>query len=136
MKRDATAVWKGSGKEGRGYISTANKVLDQAGYSWQSRYEQGEGTNPEELLAAAHAGCFTMKLSFVIGESGVKPEELTTTCEITLENNVISSSYLKVKGKVPGMTKEDFEKAVQNAATNCPVSKMFRAEIKAEGTLI
>ena len=136
MKRDATAVWKGSGKEGKGHISTANKVLNQAAYSWHSRFEHGEGTNPEELLAAAHAGCFSMKLSFVIGESGVTPEELTTTCEITLENGTISSSHLNVKGKVPGMSKEDFEKAVQKAAETCPVSKMFRAAITAEGTLV
>lgn len=136
MKRDATAVWKGSGKEGKGHLSTANKVLDQAAYSWHSRFENAAGTNPEELLAAAHAGCFTMKLSFIIAEYGKSPEELTTTCEITLESGAISTSHLIVKGKVPGMPKEEFDAAVQKAAETCPVSKLFKADISAEGQLV
>src|SRR4030095_5413014 len=123
MKRHATAVWNGSGKEGLGTLSSQSGVLKETQYSYKSRFEQGEGTNPEELIAAAHAGCFTMKLSFVLGEAGFTPERLETTSQVNLENGVITDSHLTVKGKVPGISKEKFEECVKNAEQNCPVSK-------------
>src|SRR5690349_13704144 len=101
MIRNATAVWNGSGKEGSGHLSTQSSVLSQTQYSYKSRFEQGIGTNPEELIAAAHAGCFTMKLSFVLGEAGFTPTELETRCEVTLESSGITKSHLIVKATVP-----------------------------------
>src|SRR4051812_8684783 len=136
MVRNATAVWNGSGKEGNGQLSTASTVLNNAQYSYKSRFENGVGTNPEELIAAAHAGCFTMKLSFVLGESGVTPEHLETKCEITFENGAITKSHLIVKGKVPGISKEKFQEAVKNAEQNCPISKLLKTEITSEATLL
>ena len=135
MVRNATAVWNGSGKEGNGQLTTASSVLNNAQYSYKTRFENGVGTNPEELIAAAHAGCFTMKLSFVLGEAGVTPERLETRCEITFENGVISKSHLIVKAKVPGISKEKFQEAVKNAEQNCPVSQLLKAQISSEATL-
>ena len=135
MKRNATAVWNGSGKEGNGNLTTQSTVLNKTQYSYLSRFEQGVGTNPEELIAAAHAGCFTMKLSFVLGEAGFTPENLETRCEVTLENGSITKSHLTVTGKVPGISKEKWEEAVKNAEQNCPISKTLRSEITSEATL-
>ena len=135
MVRNATAVWNGSGKEGNGQLTTASSVLNNAQYSYKTRFENGVGTIPEELIAAAHAGCFTMKLSFVLGEAGVTPERLETRCEITFENGVISKSHLIVKAKVPGISKEKFQEAVKNAEQNCPVSQLLKAQISSEATL-
>ncbi len=115
MKRHATAVWNGSGKEGKGTLSSQSGVLNETQYSFNSRFADGTGTNPEELLAAAHAGCFTMKLSFVLGEAGFTPENLETTSHVNLENGVITESHLTVKGKVPGISKEKFDECVKNA---------------------
>ena len=102
MVRNATAVWNGSGKEGNGHLTTQSTTLNQTQYSFNSRFAEGVGTNPEELVAAAHAGCFTMKLSFVLGGLGFTPEKLTTKCEITLGDGAITLSHLTVEGKVPG----------------------------------
>src|SRR3954462_12413110 len=136
MKRNATAVWNGSGKDGQGTLSTQSTVLTNTEYSYKSRFEQGVGTNPEELMAAAHAGCFTMKLSFVLGEAGFTPDRIETTCTITLENGAITTSDLKVSATVPGMSAADFEKAAQNAKDNCPVSKAYSAlQINMEAAL-
>ena len=135
MKRSATAVWHGSGKEGSGHLSTVNKVLDQTKYSWHSRFEHAPGTNPEELLAAAHAGCFSMKLSFVLGHSGVTPEEINTTCEVTLENGAITQSHLTVKVKATGITQEKFDHAIKEAKETCPISKSITANVTAEAVL-
>src|SRR4051812_27138870 len=96
MKRSATANWKGSGKEGKGTVTTDSKVLNNNQYSYLSRFESGAGTNPEELIAAAHAGCFSMKLSFVLGAAGFTPDNIDTTCTITLENGAITESHLSV----------------------------------------
>ncbi|MDE3125978.1 MAG: OsmC family protein [Bacteroidota bacterium] len=136
MIRNATAVWNGSGKDGNGHLSTQSTVLQQQQYSYHSRFENGVGTNPEELIAAAHAGCFTMKLSFVLGASGFTPDFLETNCAITLEDGVISHSHLTVKGKVPGISKEQFEAAVKDAEVNCPVSKVLHLTISSEATLL
>src|SRR4051794_5829358 len=114
MVRNATAVWNGSGKEGNGKLSTQSTVLNNTQYSYKSRFEQGPGTNPEELVAAAHAGCFTMKLTFVLGEAGFTPESIETKCEITLDSGAITKSHLTVNAKVPGISKEKFDEAVKN----------------------
>lgn len=135
MKRQATAVWNGSGKEGNGTLSTQSTVLNKTQYSYKSRFEDGAGTNPEELMAAAHAGCFTMKLSFTIGAAGFTPEKIETTCIIALENGAITTSHLLVTATVPGMSKEDFQKAAQESKTDCPVSKAYNLEISMEAKL-
>ncbi|MFZ1801273.1 MAG: OsmC family protein [Chitinophagaceae bacterium] len=135
MKRHATAVWSGSGKTGTGSLTTETKVLDHTPYSFHSRFEDGKETNPEELLAAAHAGCFTMKLSFVLGEAGFTPDSLETTSYITLEDGAISASHLKVNAKVTGITEEKFQECVKNAEQNCPVSKAFNMAISSEAIL-
>lgn len=135
MKRNATAIWAGSGKEGKGDLTTQSGVLNKTQYSFSSRFEEGIGTNPEELMAAAHAGCFTMKLSFVLGEAGFTPDELQTKCVISLENGVITKSELSVQGKVPGISAEKFQECADNAKANCPVSKAYSMEITMTATL-
>jgi len=135
MKRTSNAVWQGSGKEGKGHLSTQSSILSDAQYSFGSRFEEGIGTNPEELIAAAHAGCFSMKLSFVLGEAGFVPDTIETACTITLESGSITNSHLVVKAKVEGISEEDFTQCVENAKTNCPVSKVLNTEITAEFTL-
>src|SRR3982751_2576690 len=102
MKRNATAVWNGTGKEGNGHLTTQSTTLNKTQYSFNSRFAEGVGTNPEELIAAAHAGCFTMKLSFVLAEAGFTPDELSTECFITLEDGAITQSQLVLKAKIPG----------------------------------
>jgi len=136
MKRTAVANWKGSGKDGKGTLSTQSTVLKQTQYSFNSRFAEGVGTNPEELVAAAHAGCFTMKLSFVLGEAGFTPEDLTTDCVITFENGVITESHLTVKAKVPGISKEKFDASAADAKANCPISQLLKTNITMEASLI
>lgn len=136
MTRQATAVWNGSGKEGSGHLSTQSTVLNQTQYSYKSRFEEGVGTNPEELMAAAHAGCFNMKLSFVIGAAGFTADSIETTCGITLGDGAITKSHLVVKATVPGMSAEQFKTAAADAKANCPVSKAYSSlEITMEATL-
>ena len=135
MKRHATAVWNGSGKDGSGTVSTQSSVLQNSQYSYKSRFEEGVGTNPEELIAAAHAGCFTMKLSFVLGAAGFTPDRIETDCTVALENGTITTSHLQVTATVPGISKEDFEKAAQEAEKECPVSKALNVEISMEAKL-
>lgn len=136
MKRTATAVWNGSGKEGNGKVSTQSTVLNNNQYSFNSRFADGIGTNPEELMAAAHAGCFAMKLSFVLGAAGFTPETLEVTCAIALEEGVITGSFLAVKGKVPGITAEKFQECAADAKANCPVSKAYSMPIHLEASLV
>jgi len=136
MKRTATAVWNGSGKEGNGNLSTQSTVLNKTQYSFNSRFADGIGTNPEELMAAAHAGCFTMKLSFVLGAAGFTPESLETSCVITLGDGVITNSDLVVKAKVPGITPEKFQECAADAKANCPVSKAYNMAISLEASLV
>ena len=135
MKRSATAAWKGSGKEGTGTMTTKSTAVNNAQYSYKSRFEQGVGTNPEELIAAAHAGCFSMKLSFVLGGMGFEPESIETTSEVDLDNGVIKSSHLTVKAKVPGITPDKFQEAAKDAKENCPVSKALNMTITMEAQL-
>jgi osmotically inducible protein OsmC len=135
MKRTATAVWNGSGKEGSGHLTSQSTVLNKTQYSFNSRFAEGVGTNPEELMAAAHAGCFTMKLSFVLGAAGFTPDSLETTCVITLEDGTITSSALTVKGQVQGITPEKFQECAADAKANCPVSKAYNMEITLDASL-
>ena len=135
MKRKATSVWKGSGKDGTGHVSTQSGILEKTQYSFNSRFAEGKGTNPEELVAAAHAGCFGMKLSFVLNEAGFTPDELTTECAINFDNGVLTESALKVTGKVPGISKEKFQECAENAKANCPISKSLNMKITLEAIL-
>ena len=135
MKRTATAVWNGSGKEGTGYLSTQSSTLSKTQFSYKSRFESGVGTNPEELIAAAHAGCFSMKLSFVLNEAGFTADEIHTDCVVTLEGGKITSSHLVLKAKVPGISKQKFEECAADAKANCPISKSLNTEITMEASL-
>jgi lipoyl-dependent peroxiredoxin len=139
MKRSANAKWQGDLKTGTGFISTDSGVLSEANYSFHTRFEDGKGTNPEELLAAAHAGCFTMALSNQLAQSGLKAESLVTKCTITVEKLdtgfAITESHLELKAKVPGATKEAFDKATQDAKAGCPVSKLYNTKITLDATL-
>ncbi|MEO6229600.1 MAG: OsmC family protein [Ferruginibacter sp.] len=135
MKRNATAVWNGTGKEGTGNLTTQSTVLDKTQYSFKSRFEDGIGTNPEELVAAAHAGCFTMKLSFVLNAAGFTADEISTKCDITLEDGSITSSHLTVTAKVPGIDQATFDASVKDAEANCPISKLYNTTITSEATL-
>ncbi len=136
MIRNATAVWNGSGKEGSGHLTTQSTTLNQTQYSFNSRFAEGVGTNPEELVAAAHAGCFTMKLSFVLGAAGFTPESIETKCEITLDNGAITLSHLIVKATIPGIDAATFEASVKDAEANCPISKLYNTTITTEATLL
>lgn len=136
MKRTAVANWKGSGKEGKGILSTQSTVLKETQYSFNSRFAEGVGTNPEELIAAAHAGCFTMQLSFSLGEAGFTPEDLTTDCAITFENGAVTQSHLTLKATVPGISKEKFDEVAAHAKANCPISKLLNTNITLEASLV
>ena len=135
MKRTATAVWNGSGKDGNGRLSTQSTTLKDAQYSYKSRFEEGTGTNPEELIAAAHAGCYSMKLSFVLGAAGFQPESIETASAINFENGVITNSHLTVKAKVPGISQEKFKECSEDAKSNCPVSKALNISITMDASL-
>ena len=135
MVRNATAVWNGSGKEGNGHLTTQSTTLNQTQYSFNSRFAEGVGTNPEELVSAAHAGCFTMKLSFVLGAAGFTPTTLETKCEITFVDGVITKSHLILKATVPGIDAAKFEESVADAKANCPISKLYNTEITTEAVL-
>ena len=139
MKRKASAQWQGDLKTGKGTVSTESGVLRDSQYSFTTRFESGQGTNPEELIAAAHAGCFTMALSAELGRANLTPALLRTTCTITLENVgggwSITESHLELVAKVPGASEEAFRKAAQAAETGCPVSKLFKARITLDARL-
>ena len=135
MKRNATAHWEGSVKEGNGKITTQSNVLSNAQYSFKTRFEDGIGTNPEELIAAAHAGCFTMQLSAYITEAGFTVNSLDTKCEITMENFTITNSHLTVTGMIDGISNEKFQELVSKAEENCPISKLLDTEITSVATL-
>jgi len=133
MIRKASAVWKGSLKEGKGTISSDSGVLSSTPYSFSTRFEDAKGTNPEELIAAAHAGCFTMALSAQLGGAGITPESLETTASLTLEKLdagwTITKIHLDVTGRIPGNDAAAFEKAAKAAEVGCPVSRVLKAEI-------
>ncbi len=135
MKSNATANWKGTGKEGMGTVSSKSGVLSNTKYDYKSRFEGGEYTNPEELVAAAHAGCFSMKLSFVLGAAGFTPDNIETTCTITLDAGAVTSSHLVVKATVPGIDKAKFEECANEAKASGPISKLLNTEITMEASL-
>ena len=136
MKKSSTVLWHGAGKEGSGTITSQSKALNNSFYAYTSRYEQEKGTNPEELIAAAHASCFTMKLSFVVGEAGYTAESIETTSTVTLEESTITESHLVVKAKIPGISKEQFEACAEKTKKECPVSKALNMKITMEPLLI
>ncbi|MGH2553906.1 MAG: OsmC family peroxiredoxin [Chitinophagaceae bacterium] len=136
MKHSATAQWKGSGKEGLGKVSTQSGVLKNKRYDYKSRFEDGLLTNPEELVAAAHAGCFSMKLSFVLGAAGLKPSRIETKCTVTLEAGVITGSHLEVRAKVSKCKAAAFAEYAADAKANCPISKLLNTEITMDAQLV
>lgn len=135
IKRRSTAVWSGTGKEGKGSLSTQSTVLNETQYGFNSRFADGIGTNPEELIAAAHAGCFSMKLAFNIQAAGFAADELKTDCEIVLEDGSITQSNLSLSAKVPGIDPSKFDELVKDAEANCPVSKLLNTKITVNYTL-
>lgn len=139
MKRKASAVWRGGLKDGKGTISTDSGVLSDTQYSFSTRFEDGVGTNPEELIAAAHAGCFSMALSGQLAQAGLTAESINTTASVTLDKTdagfAITAVHLSVNAKVPGADSQAFEKAANNAKAGCPVSKVLKAEITMEASL-
>jgi osmotically inducible protein OsmC len=138
MKRFASANWKGSGKEGKGTNTTQSGVLKDTQYSFTSRFEEGIGTNPEELIAAAHAGCFTMKLSFVLGAAGFTPDNIDTKCTVNFDTaaGAITESHLEVKATVPGIDAAKFTECANEAKANCPISKLLNANITMDASLV
>jgi len=135
MKRNATAVWQGSGKEGKGHLTTQSTTLNNTQYNYSSRFEEGVGTNPEELIAAAHAGCFCMKLSFLVDGAGFTATELNAKCVVSLEDGAIRTSHITLAAKIDGISKEKFDELVADTEKNCPISKSLTAEISVEATL-
>jgi osmotically inducible protein OsmC len=139
MKRNASAVWKGGLKDGKGTISSDSGVLADTQYSFSTRFENGKGTNPEELIAAAHAGCFSMALSAQLGTMGLTPEEIRTSAAVSLDKVgdgfAITAVHLTVKAKVPGADAPQFQTAANNAKAGCPVSKVLNATITMDATL-
>jgi osmotically inducible protein OsmC len=136
MKRNATAVWNGSLMEGAGKLTTQSTTLVNTQYSFKSRFAEGVGTNPEELVAAAHAGCFTMQLTAFIGETTAVIDNIETKCEINLVEGTIIGSHLTVNAKISGITNEVFQELVTKAENNCPISKLFNTKITSEATLV
>src|SRR5690348_9131344 len=139
MKRTASAVWAGNLKQGKGTLTTQSRVLDAAPYSFTTRFESGTGTNPEELIAAAHAGCFTMALSLVLGNAGFTPQQLSTDATLTFEQVggswTITTIDLALRGRVPGIDQENFAAAAADAKANCPVSRLLKATINLDAKL-
>ncbi|HCY61474.1 MAG TPA: OsmC family peroxiredoxin [Oxalobacteraceae bacterium] len=139
MKRTATAVWSGGLKDGKGNISTQSGILSNTQYGFSSRFESGAGTNPEELIAAAHAGCFTMALSGQLGEAGMVAEQLSTSAAVTIEKSgdgfSITAIHLDLLAKIPGGDKQAFLAAAERAKAGCPVSKVLNAPITLEAKL-
>jgi osmotically inducible protein OsmC len=139
MKRKASAVWQGGLKDGKGTISTDSGVLSNTQYSFATRFEMGIGTNPEELIAAAHAGCFSMALSGQLGNAGLVPESINTTTTVTLEKTeagfTVTEVHLDVRAKISGASQESFETAANNAKTGCPISRLLNTKIVMEAKL-
>jgi osmotically inducible protein OsmC len=131
MQRKASAVWNGTLKEGKGTISTASGVLKNSPYSFHTRFEDGQGTNPEELIAAAHAGCYSMALGNVLSTGKLPPDSIETTAEVTLEKTeagpTVTKIHLTTRAKVPGASKEAFDAAANDAKVNCPISRLLKA---------
>lgn len=135
FNRKASAQWKGGGKEGKGTLTTASGVLEKTQYSFSTRFEDGKGTNPEELIGAAHAGCFAMQLSFLLGEAGFTPTTLDVDAKVTFEDGSVTHVGLTLKGDVPGISKDKFVEVSNKAKEVCPISKLLKAEISLDATL-
>jgi osmotically inducible protein OsmC len=140
MKRKASAIWSGSLKDGKGTISSESGVLSSTPYSFRTRFESEKGTNPEELIGAAHAGCFSMALSNILGQAGMTAEKIETEATITLEQKdgsfAVTESHLDVKVTIPGADEEAFKKAAETAKANCPISKLLNAKITMDAKLV
>ena len=140
MKHKASAIWTGSLKEGKGSLTSQSGVLSATPYSFRTRFEGEKGTNPEELIAAAHAGCFSMAFSMILGLAGLTPDKIETEATVALEKVgdgfEVTSSHLDVKASIPGATEESFQKAAQAAKAGCPISKLLKAEITMDAKLV
>lgn len=137
MKRRATAVWSGTVKEGTGKVTTQSKVLDASPYSFKTRFEDGKGTNPDELLAASHAGCFVMALSMILGENGFTPDSLEATAAVTMDMDKLelTESHLKLKASIPNIDEKKFLECANTAKENCPISKALSIKITLDAEL-
>ena len=136
MKRSANAIWNGGLKDGQGRFSVASGAIKDQNVTFRTRFEDAPGTNPEELIAAAHASCFSMALSAQLGEAGITPEAIETTCEVTFENLTLTRSLLRTTVKAPGADKAKVEAAAAGAKAGCPISKVLKLEIALELTVI
>ncbi len=140
MKRKASAVWKGGLKDGKGTISSDSGVLDNTQYSFSTRFEEGKGTNPEELIAAAHAGCFSMALAGQLANAGMTADEIKTTATVTLEKTdagfTVTASHLDVSARIPGSDPKAFETAANNAKAGCPISRLLNTNITMDAKLV
>jgi len=133
--RKASANWQGTGKDGKGSITTQSTVLDRTPYSYKTRFEDGVGTNPEELIGAAHAGCFTMQLSFLLSEKGYEPTSLDTEAKVTFEDGSIASVHLALKGEVADISESEFNEIAQKAKEICPISKLLNTTLELTAVL-
>ena len=140
MKKTASAIWQGGLKDGKGLLSTESGALKQNPYGFNTRFEDTPGTNPEELIGAAHAGCFSMALSMMLGDAGLTPERIDTAAEVTLDNQpdgfAITAVHLVLRAKVPGASAEQFEEIANKAKAGCPVSKVLNAKITLDASLV
>ena len=134
--RSANTNWKGSGMEGKGLVSTQSTTLNKAQLSFKTRFEEGVGTNPEELIAAAHSGCFTMQLSFLLTDAGFVPDDLDTTAKITFQDGSITLIQLELNAKVPNISNDEFQTIAQKAKEICPISKLLNTEITLSANLV
>jgi lipoyl-dependent peroxiredoxin len=139
MQRTASAHWQGGLKDGRGTVSTASGVLSNTQYSFSTRFENGAGTNPEELIAAAHAGCFSMALSLQLEQAGLKADAIDTKCTVSFEKTeagfTITRSHLELRAKIPGADEAQFQKAAGDAKAGCPISRVLNTEITLDAKL-
>jgi osmotically inducible protein OsmC len=140
MKRIGTAVWNGSGKDGKGSLTTQSGTLHNTPYSFNMRFGDGAGTNPEELIAAAHAGCFNMALAFMLGAEGFTPEELNTTATVTMENDgsgwSVTRVNLDLKAKIPNINADQFQQITEHAKAGCPISRLLNTVIMLDASLV
>jgi lipoyl-dependent peroxiredoxin len=140
MERKASAVWQGDLKSGKGTVSTGSGAVQDQQYSFKSRFEEGVGTNPEELVGAAHAGCFSMALSGILGEDGVVPEKIETAATVTFKpvdgQPTVTNVHLEVEAKVPGITEEQFAQAAAKAKAGCPISRLLNTKITMDAKLV
>ena len=136
MKKFAQAQWQGAGKNGKGTLSTKTDALNNASYTFASRFEDGKGTNPEELIAAAHAGCYCMKLSFDLEEAGFDPNSLDAKCDITLEDGGITNSHITLKADITGINEQKFQELAKKAKEECPISVLLDTELTLDAELV